>query len=277
MYRAALQPTDVNRPASTYLPTSRLPRTLDRPAFVPDTPPRQMLDALAPELVELPLPFIHHQLAVHADQMAEDISSFPIPGTIPAGRLPHALAVKLPSASPGDVEHIYPTHILAVSTPSKTATPEAPSLVAVHGIVFAANCIAPKLRPVGENNNPPGALYLPICPIALPSVPALLTLRTYMYNHRVDVLLSALFPLLPAPLTDAEVRSALASDRTKLRLATHLVCADPRPAQILGYAVRVQEVWRTVCCLGMYRAELWDALDLAWELVIIALNLAADA
>ncbi|KAJ7175491.1 hypothetical protein C8R46DRAFT_873908, partial [Mycena filopes] len=255
-------------------PISRLPRTLDRPVFVPDTPPRQMLDALAPELVDLPLPFIHDCIGVHTDQMVEAIGSIAIPGTIPAGPIPYAVVVQLPSASPANVGHIYPTHILAVSTPSNTATPEALSLVAIHGIVFAANCTAPELRPVGENNSPPGALYLPICPIALPSVPALLTLRTYMYNHRVDVLLSALFPLLPAPLTDAEVRSALASDRTKLLLATHLVCADPRPAQILGYAVRVQDVWRTVWCLGMYRAELWDTLDLAWELVIIALNLA---
>ncbi|KAJ7030646.1 hypothetical protein C8F04DRAFT_1113128 [Mycena alexandri] len=278
MYRVALQPTDVNRPLSASVPTFRLPRTLERPTFVPDTLSRQSLDALAPELADLPLPFIRHQLTVHADQMLADINTLPIPSTIPGMRLPHTLAVKLPIAS-SDVEHIYPTHILAVSALSRStaATTDAPlSLVAVHGIAFAVNCSTPALRPVEHNPNTRGTLTLPLCPVALPSVQALLILRAYMYNHRIDMLLSALFPL-PAPLTYAEVKSALVSSATKLRLATHLISAHPGAAHILGYARRVQEVWKTVCCLGMYHIELWDALDLAWELLIVALNLAVEA
>ncbi|KAJ7722788.1 hypothetical protein B0H16DRAFT_1431218 [Mycena metata] len=275
MYRVALQPTDVNRPPSASIPTFQLPRTLERPAFVLDSLSRQSLDALAPELAEVPLPFIHHQLAVHADQMLADINSLPIPSTIPAMRLPRTLAVKLPVASSdSDVEHIYPTHILAVSASSRStlAALDAPlSLVAVHGVAFAANCTTAALRPVEYDANTRGTLTLPLYRVALPSVQALLILRGYMYTHRIDMLLSAIFPL-PAPLTYVEVKSALVSSATKLRLAMHLVSAHQGPAHILGYARRVQDIWRTVCCLGMYHVELWDALDLAWELVIVALT-----
>ncbi|KAJ7720929.1 hypothetical protein B0H16DRAFT_1474170 [Mycena metata] len=259
---------------------AQLPRTLERPTSIPYALDlsRQILDALAPDLAQGPLPFIHHQLAAHADQMLADIHSLPIPNTIPGMRLRHAVAakIKLPIAS-RDVEHvhIYPTHILAVSTSSRStaAGPDAPlSLVAIHDVAFAASCSTPALRPVERDANfTLGTLTLPLCPIALPSMQALLILRVYMYTHRIDILLSVIFPL-PAPLTYAEVKSALVSSATKLRLATHLVSAHPGPAHILGYARRVQEVWKTVCCLGMYHIELWDALDLAWALVLVALT-----
>lgn len=257
-------------------PTFELPRALERPIICSDSISRLTLDALAPELAELPLPFIHHQLALHTEQMLAGLEDLQVPGTIPHFLLPPTLAIALPHNC-SNVELIYPTHVLAVSVPSRKSD-EPFALIPVHGIVVAAYCSAAVLHPAPSEDVccPPDTLTLPVCPVVLPSVQAFITLREYMYSQRIDTLFAALFPL-PAPLAHTEVKTALASAATKLRLATHLICAHPGLAHLFGYAARVQEVWKTACCLGMYDAALWDALDLAWELVIVALNLAVDA
>jgi hypothetical protein len=39
--------------------------------------------------------------------------------------------------------------------------------------------------------------------------------------------------------------------------------------------VHVKEVWQDMVALGLYDPQLWDAIDLAWEVILGALNLAA--
>ncbi|KAJ7130417.1 hypothetical protein C8R44DRAFT_665548, partial [Mycena epipterygia] len=269
MYRVALHPQ--NQSFSTSTPTVQLPRTLKRPTPC-DPPARAILDVIAPELAELPLPFIRHQFSLRAGEMLAGIQDLVIPGTISRLCLPSTLTVPVPS-NPSNDAPLYPTHVLAVSP--RGAHPDAPLiLVPVHGIVLAANCAAPILRPGPvDSDSVRDKLILPICPAALPSVHALVVLRTYMYTHRLDTLIHALIPL-PEPLAHAAVKTALGSAEEILRLATHLVCVRPGLEHLLAYAARVRELWQTVCCLGMFHAPLWDALDLAWELVIVALNLA---
>ncbi|KAJ6588169.1 hypothetical protein B0H19DRAFT_1366850 [Mycena capillaripes] len=258
-------------------PSFELPRTLERPTLYSEAISRLTLDALAPDLAELPLPFIQHQLSLHTKQMLAGLRDLQLPRMIPPLPRP-TVTIPLPEDF-SNVEPIYPTHVFAVSLP--TALPGAPpTLVPIHGIVFAANCTAPILHghsaPAGDTNSPPGSLVLPVCPIVLPSVQALIALLTYMYGQRIQLLFAALFPL-PASLTHKAVKAALDCPDTRVKLATHLVCAHPGIAHLLGYAARVREVWRTACLLGMYHTELWDSLDLAWELVIVALNIAAAA
>lgn len=240
-----------------------------------DPPALATLDAIAPDLAELPLPFIRYQISLRAGEMLACLQDLEVPGTISRLGLPQTLTVAVPS-NPRSAASFYPTHLLAVS-PSG-APPDAPLvLVPVHGIVFAANCAAPILRPGPvDSDSTQDKLILPICPVTLPSVHApLVVLRTYMYTHRLDTLIHALLPL-PEPLAHAAVKTALGSAAEILRLATHLVCVRPGLGHLLAYAARVRELWQTVCCLGMFHAPLWDALDLAWELVIVALNLAVD-
>jgi hypothetical protein len=43
----------------------------------------------------------------------------------------------------------------------------------------------------------------------------------------------------------------------------------------MGVAGVVSGVWRNVVALGVADPELWDVLDLAWEVVLGSLNLAA--
>ena len=44
---------------------------------------------------------------------------------------------------------------------------------------------------------------------------------------------------------------------------------------LMGIAKGISGVWRNVVALGIADPELWDALDLAWEVVLGSLNLAA--
>jgi hypothetical protein len=42
------------------------------------------------------------------------------------------------------------------------------------------------------------------------------------------------------------------------------------------HAAHVKELWQDMVALGLYDPELWDTVDLAWEVVLGALNLAAS-
>jgi hypothetical protein len=44
---------------------------------------------------------------------------------------------------------------------------------------------------------------------------------------------------------------------------------------LTSHAGHVTALWRNTVALGLFDPELWDAMDLAWEVVLGALNLAA--
>ncbi|KAJ6565582.1 hypothetical protein DFH09DRAFT_1081730 [Mycena vulgaris] len=64
-------------------------------------------------------------------------------------------------------------------------------------------------------------------------------------------------PRLPAPI------HALASASSNL-------------STLMGHAGHVKELWQDMVALSVYDPELWDALNLAWEVGLGALNLAAQ-
>lgn len=45
---------------------------------------------------------------------------------------------------------------------------------------------------------------------------------------------------------------------------------------LMAHAKIINGVWRNACALGVFDAELWSVMDLAWEVVLVALNKAAD-
>ncbi len=45
----------------------------------------------------------------------------------------------------------------------------------------------------------------------------------------------------------------------------------------MGLTGRVKDLWQDLVSIGLYELELWDTLDLAWEILLGALNLAATA
>ncbi|KAJ6565494.1 hypothetical protein DFH09DRAFT_1473543 [Mycena vulgaris] len=277
MYRVAPLPSNWTPSASTH--GCMLPCRLERPPV--HAAPRATLDALAPELAQLPISFIRHQITLRAPQMLAGLDDLPIPSTIPRLHLPRKLTVPVPRGAGADnVECWDPTHVLALSLPARrAASPDAPFvLIPIHGIVLAAHCAAPVLGPAptpGDANSANGTLVLPLCPVILPSVPALLVLRAYMYTQRLDSFLGAVLPL-PEPFAHAAVKAALASSTEIKRLAAHLIDTHASLAHLLEYVGRVRDVWQTMCRLGMHHVQLWNALDLAWDILMVALNTAGN-
>ncbi|KAJ7450779.1 hypothetical protein FB451DRAFT_1052094, partial [Mycena latifolia] len=120
---------------------------------------------------------------------------------------------------------------------------------------------------------------LPVLPLTLPSPQAFAILHAFLYTHRLVPALTSLLPLPPAflePLTHASLTATLDSPSMRHALAAHLCAAASGNLTVLmGHAGHVKELWQDKVALGVYDAELWDALDLVWE-VLGALNLAAQ-
>ncbi|KAJ6464085.1 hypothetical protein C8R45DRAFT_840748, partial [Mycena sanguinolenta] len=265
----------------------QLPRTLTRPAFTDIS--RDALAAAAPDLVPVPSEFIRHGLRAKAASMQAGISSLApshLPASLPRDRMPSSLSVPL-RAPPGGVLPSYPTHVLAISSKHGSSHAEA-SLFAVHAVVLAAHCaklpaLPPTLAPGGHT------LALPVLPITLPSPPAFSILHAWMYTGRLDAALASLLPLPPAFLaslasasssrsSSSRSSSASAADIISATLRTpsalhplqhHLFAsAGGNVAALMDHAAHVKELWQDMVALGVYDPALWDALDLAWEVVL---------
>ncbi|KAJ7291487.1 hypothetical protein C8J57DRAFT_976028, partial [Mycena rebaudengoi] len=115
--------------------------------------------------------------------------------------------------------------------------------------------------------------------LTLPSPQAFTILHAFMYTHRLDAALKSLLPLPPAflgGLSHATVLAALAAPATRHQLAVYLCgAAGNSLCALMAHAAHVKELWQDMVALGLHDPELWDALDLAWEVVLGALNLAA--
>ncbi|KAF7366835.1 Clampless protein 1 [Mycena sanguinolenta] len=275
-----------DRPASraqSSNPALQLPRNLSRPAFTDIS--RDALAAAAPDLVPVPSEFIRHGLLAKSSSMQAEC--------------PSHLNVPLTAGSAG-VLPSYPTHVLAISaSPSKSSHGHGggdASLFPVHAVVLAAHCAKlPPLPPAPVSSH--STLTLPVLPINLPSPPAFAILHAWMYTGRLDAALGSLLPL-PAPFL-ATLSSASSSSRSSSRshggpsahdvvlqtlrnpsamhpLQHHLFSASGgNVATLLNHAAHVKELWQDMVALGVYDPALWDALDLAWEVVLGGMGRAA--
>jgi hypothetical protein len=100
-----------------------------------------------------------------------------------------------------------------------------------------------------------------------------------MYHHRLDAVLKALIPL-PAQflhnLSHQTVQSTMSSPNMLHQLSSYLCSSSSSNIGALTtHAAHVKELWQDMVALGLHDPELWDAVDLAWEIVLGALNVAA--
>jgi hypothetical protein len=118
-----------------------------------------------------------------------------------------------------------------------------------------------------------------VLPLNLPSPAAFKIIHTYLYNHSLEVFMKSLFPLPTAfvqSLSHHTVQSTLASGSSLHQLSSYLCSATGGSLQALTtHAAHVKELWQDFVALGLHDPELWDAIDLSWEVVLGALNLAA--
>jgi len=91
--------------------------------------------------------------------------------------------------------------------------------------------------------------------------------------------MKSLFPLpsgFVQSLSHNTVQSTLASGSSLHKLSSYLCSSAGSSLQALTtHAAHVKELWQDMVALGLHDPELWDTVDLAWEIVLGALNLAA--
>ena len=253
----------------------QLPRTLSRPPFVDVNP-----HAIHPDLSNVPPEYIRRGLRANAHIMHQAISTLNIPHSIPSSSMPKHFSIPLRNTHPASA----PTHILALSPSKQPSATDAVPLFPIHSIVLASHCAnLPRLPPSPPPS--PSTLALPILPLSVPSPAAFPLILTFLYTHSLNSLLSALLPLptaftasLQTPHAHPFLKDALASGPKLHQLSTYLCAHAMGDLNVLtGHASHVTACWRNCVALGIFEHELWDALDLAWEVVLGALNLATAA
>ncbi|GLB39721.1 putative homolog of CLP1 of Coprinus cinereus and of Schizophyllum commune [Lyophyllum shimeji] len=288
MFQVASHPTAFDTPAYVHShrrsgssaapqsPAVQLPRTLARPPFAEVS--RDAITAVAPELANVPAEYIRRGLRPRANEMLAGMSALApshMPSSMPRSRLPASLSIPLRATS--GPQPSYPTHVLAV-TSSKNPSDQA-MLFPVHSLVLASQCAQlPRLPPSHQQPHSP-TLQLPVLPLSIPSPAAFTILRSFMYDHRLESVLKALFPVPSSflqSLSHEKVQAALASGSTLHQLSSYLCSsASSNLHTLTTHAMHVKELWQDMVALGLHDPELWDTLDLAWEVVLGALNLAA--
>ncbi|KAJ7050170.1 hypothetical protein C8F01DRAFT_563347 [Mycena amicta] len=297
-----------------------LPLYLARPTARADEEDvaRTMLVPFAPLLATLPTSVIRTELASCsvAYTTGAQFANEWVPQTISSGSLPPFFLVPYtldPHPAMTGLPRVYPSHVLAITSldESKGSSDDITLwLTCIHAAVIAAHCtkVALPVDKVGSGfkfrKGP--SLRLQTHRLQVPSPPAFVTLRKYMYTRRIDIFLAGVLPSgfphtasfmqelfvaasaatrwpitlvsdrgeeYPAPAPDAAIANLLRlleseEIREKARNALHGVEVDMVRAQ----ARMVWETWRTMCHLGMQDEMLWAGIDLAWDVVRSVLN-----
>ncbi|KAG5654140.1 hypothetical protein H0H81_006851 [Sphagnurus paluster] len=254
-------------------PAIQLPPTLSRPAYAEVS--RDAIIAVAPELAEVPAEYIRRGLRPRANEMLGAFSALALPSFLLRSRLSSSLAVPLRSPSP----FAYPTHILAVSSPKSSS--DQVMVFPIHSLVLASHCAQLPRLPPSHQQPHSATLQLPVLPLSIPSPAAFSILHSFMYTHRLDSVLKALFPVPSGflhSLSHEVVKNALSSGATLHQLSSYLCASASSNLQtLMTHAGHVKELWQNMAALGLHDPELWDTLDLAWEVLLGALNLAAGS
>ncbi|KAJ7982819.1 hypothetical protein DFH06DRAFT_1122882 [Mycena polygramma] len=267
----------------------------------PDDVARPLVALFAPNLASLPGPAIRNELFASSANFIDGLAAVHVPPTIHLNMIPltFTLPVPPPEKPTGRkkakvMPPLYPTHVIAIAPPpaSERKTPrDAPiPLIAVHGVIIAANCTNVKLPPAPLQPADPRFVSLATHGLTVCSIPAFVILRLYMYGRRIDTFLDALLPF-PAPFikrlrpdknepnhASLKITAAFYSLPETRRLADHVLLCTPGGALPMWDRIRfLQDVWQTMNIdLGMRELVLREALELAWQVARLALELTSE-
>ncbi|KAL1948379.1 hypothetical protein VTO73DRAFT_12454 [Trametes versicolor] len=288
-----------------------IPRRLARPSF--SEPSRDAVARIDPALAGVPIEYIRKMLAGNAHSYDDRGTIAPDhPERAALRTLPPTLDAPIrPSSQTPDLA-AFPTHVLAIlSSRSSSATPTVASfadkgslppsttipLYPASALVLAAHCsLLPPLPQGLPASGRRAALTLPVVPLTIPSPETFALLHAYLHTMRPDTLLASLLPALAAALPHMPAASSSAappagklvyvaqfSSERLLRLAHALAGAafqrgGPQGAMggLMAHVKLINGLWQNVCALGVFDAELWGVLDLAWEVVLAAMTQVAE-
>ncbi|EJD43492.1 hypothetical protein AURDEDRAFT_185632 [Auricularia subglabra TFB-10046 SS5] len=146
---------------------------------------------------------------------------------------------------------------------------------------------APEAADADEPEDAPASpisINLPVVPMCLPSPTTFPIVQSYIYTKRGDTLLARLLPPVPGtppnPSNPATVtpgsRPQITSDRSEtMRNLVSALSDAYKPNTLLTHALTAHGLWSNVCVLGVHDEKLWRVLDLAWEVLMGALEASA--
>ncbi|KAJ7481722.1 hypothetical protein FB451DRAFT_1170877 [Mycena latifolia] len=244
-----------------------LPRELLRPAFQEIN--LETLSAFDPELGGEDIPDIEYIRDVMEEfgpgllRAAVSVVADP-----PKDALPTEIAITINDHS----DYPPPTHMLAIhSRASKDVSGNARrqvTLVPAHSVVLGLHCARLPKFPVAPStpaytSEDRTQLIIPVQPLSIPSPATYSFLSTFLYTKRTDLLLKSLFPCPPP--------SKLEDDRTQIPTFAARLAATYTAQALLLHVNGVHGLWQNACSLGVFVDELWDSIDLAWEVLLTAL------
>ncbi|KAF8516051.1 hypothetical protein JB92DRAFT_2716292 [Gautieria morchelliformis] len=235
-------------PPSSSQPRLRLPRQLLRPRSRPID--IRAIVAIDPVYADIPLSYIQHVLEKIGPPLLCAMSSST--ATPPTGQVPRELRLVC-----NDVSVEPPSHIIA----AYGTTDNRIVLFPVHAIILVTNCAHLPTLPISRPDTPAapgGVVTLPVIPLRLPSPASFPILLSYLYTKRPEPLLAE---LLTAPST-----SSIA------QLARAQAAAFPVQA-LVANILKAQGLWNNASALGISDDKLFQALELAWEVLLQALGI----
>lgn len=248
-----------------------LPRVLARPAC--REVPREAVVAIQPDMKDTPMNFVRDALEDIGPAMMQVLTG--VHATPVKNALPTELSVLI-----NDLSFDMPSHMLAVHSrlPSAFNSPRQVTLYPIHHIVLAAHCASlPHLphNPTPATPETAGShITLPVVPLCIPHPETFPHLSAYLYTRRTSALIAS---LLPAGTPPPSLVISAPDFNTTLRQFSHKLAMTYTVHALLGHAVKINGLWRNVCALGVFDDGIWDALDVAWDAVVLALAIATGS
>lgn len=171
-----------------------------------------------------------------------------------------------------------PTHMVAVYTRESPISPgpiRRVNLFPVHHIMIASHCahLPPLPKSVPSTPDDLGRMILPVVPLCLPCPELFPLISTYLYTKDAFYLFASLLPAGPStPPSLLCLDVDLDSDSSEIREYCGMLRAMYSPNALFTRAMIVNGLWRNVSTLGIFDDQLWDVMDMAWELLLGALG-----
>lgn len=174
-----------------------------------------------------------------------------------------------------------PTHLMAVyaaKNPQSQAIDV--KLYPAHGLIFAINCARLPVLPrnadrssfpqSSERSSSGPQLFAQIQPLCLPHPQTFLYLSTYLYTKDPSFLYA------PPFLLRAGQEGFDPAKHPITHYAAELARMYTGPA-LLKSAYMVYGFWQNVCALGIFDDEIWDAMDVVWQVSLTALAISTGS